>query len=156
VPEVVAKLRASRLGAVFAAWVERNWKRLIAEPRLKDTSVPGTKSAGGGAAGTQPTTSNEPLKTARRIQEKSTAAKPQWTLGSGKSAQKWQNQMQRRGWTPQQIDDAMANGQQFPAVNNLNPAHSATRYINPQTGRSVVVDDATHEVIHVGGDGFKY
>jgi hypothetical protein len=46
------------------------------------------ESAGGGAAGTQPMTSNQPLTTARRIQEKSTAAKPQWTLGSGKSAQK--------------------------------------------------------------------
>ncbi len=32
----------------------------------------------------------------------------------------------------------------------------ATRYINPTTGQSVVLDDVTKEVIHVGGPGFKY
>lgn len=31
-----------------------------------------------------------------------------------------------------------------------------TRYVHPETGRSVVVDDVSKEVIHVGGDGFKY
>jgi hypothetical protein len=50
----------------------------------------------------------------------------------------------------------MQKGQQFKAVNNVNPGNAATRYVNPQTGRSVVVDDVTREVIHVGGDGFKY
>jgi len=33
---------------------------------------------------------------------------------------------------------------------------SATRYVHPRIGRSVVVDDATGEVFHVGGDGFEY
>ena len=47
-------------------------------------------------------------------------------------------------------------GQCFPAVNKVNPGNSATRYVHPTTGRSVVVDDVTHEVIHVGGDGFLY
>jgi hypothetical protein len=28
--------------------------------------------------------------------------------------------------------------------------------VHPRTGRSVVVDDATGEVFHVGGDGFEY
>jgi RHS repeat-associated protein len=79
-----------------------------------------------------------------------------WTLGSGKSQQKWQNQMQNRGWTPDQIDEAIAKGRRFPAKNNINPSNTATRYINPTTGRSVVLDDATGEVIHVGGDGFGY
>jgi hypothetical protein len=32
----------------------------------------------------------------------------------------------------------------------------ATRYIYPATGKSVVVDNATGEVFHVGGEGFKY
>jgi hypothetical protein len=71
VPEVVAKLRTSRLGAVFADWVERNWQRLITEPRLKDTTVPGTKS-GGGSGGSHSTTSNEPLKVTKRVPEKQT------------------------------------------------------------------------------------
>jgi len=34
-------------------------------------------------------------------------------------------------------------------------AHGATRFVNPTTGRSVVVDNVTSEVIHVGADGFS-
>lgn len=64
--------------------------------------------------------------------------------------------MQHRGWTPDQITEAVEHGQQFPAVNNVNPANGATRYVHPTTGRSVVVDQVTGEVIHVGGDGFVY
>ena len=36
----------------------------------------------------------------------------------------------------------------------MNPGNSATRYVHPETGRSVVLDDVTREVIHVGGEGF--
>jgi hypothetical protein len=64
--------------------------------------------------------------------------------------------MAQRGWTPQQITEALQNGQQFPAVNKVNPANAATRYVHPTTARSVVVDSITGEVIHVGGDGFVY
>jgi len=84
------------------------------------------------------------------------ASKPTWNLGGPKSTTKWANQMAQRGWTPQQIDEAIAGGQKFSAPNNINPGNSATRYVHPQTGRSVVVDDVTHEVLHVGGNGFKY
>jgi filamentous hemagglutinin len=79
-----------------------------------------------------------------------------WTLGEGKSSAKWAGQMERRGWTPKQIDEALISGQKFPAQNNLNPANGATRYVHPETGRSVVIDNKTGQVIHVGGDGFKY
>jgi hypothetical protein len=79
-----------------------------------------------------------------------------WTLGSFKSQQKWTNQMAQRGWGVEQIDEAILSGQQFRAVNNINPHNPATRYVHPVTGRSVVIDDVTHEVIHVGGDGFVY
>jgi hypothetical protein len=82
--------------------------------------------------------------------------KPKWNLGEHKSARKFQNQMQKRGWTPEQIDEAMSSGKKFPAQNNVNPENTATRYVHPETGRSVVVDDVTKEVLHVGGDGFKY
>ncbi|MCI0462167.1 MAG: hypothetical protein L0Z62_34885 [Gemmataceae bacterium] len=64
--------------------------------------------------------------------------------------------MRSRGWTPDQITEAIQAGSKVPAVNQVNPANSATRYIHPTTGRSVVVDDVTGEVIHVGGDGFVY
>ncbi|MGH7139994.1 MAG: colicin E5-related ribonuclease [Pirellulales bacterium] len=64
--------------------------------------------------------------------------------------------MARRGWTPQEISEAIQNGQRFKAVNNVNPGNAATRYVHPATRRSVVVDNITGEVIHVGGDGFVY
>lgn len=32
----------------------------------------------------------------------------------------------------------------------------ATRYVHPKTGKSVVVDNRTGEIFHVGGKGFKY
>ena len=38
----------------------------------------------------------------------------------------------------------------------MNKSNSATRYVHPTTGKSVVVDDVTREVLHVGGPGFKY
>lgn len=79
-----------------------------------------------------------------------------WTLGSFKSPARWQNQMQQRGWTPEQINEAVSSGQSFPAANNVNPGNGATRYVNPSTGRSVVLDAKTNEVLHVGGNGFKY
>ena len=64
--------------------------------------------------------------------------------------------MRSRGWTPAEITEAIQQGQTVPAANQVNPGNSATRYVHPTTGRSVVVDDVTGEVIHVGGDGFVY
>jgi len=81
---------------------------------------------------------------------------PKWKLGSNKSAAKWARQMKQRGWTDAQIDEALNSGQSFPAPNNINPANGATRFVNPSTGQSVVVDNVTGEVIHVGGPGFQY
>jgi RHS repeat-associated protein len=79
-----------------------------------------------------------------------------WKWGNHKTSQKAANQMAKRGWTDAQIDEAVRNGAQYPAPNNINPANGATRYVNPTTGRSVVIDNLTQEVLHVGGDGFQY
>ena len=77
-------------------------------------------------------------------------------MGANHSAEQWQRTMRRRDWTADQIEEAIRNGQRFTAVNNINPANGATRCVHPTTGRSVVLDDATGEVIHVGGNGFVY
>jgi colicin-like ribonuclease protein len=61
-------------------------------------------------------------------------------------------QMRKRGWTEAQILEALQT-QPIPTRGKRGPA---TRYVHPRTGRSVVVDDATGEVFHVGGDGFEY
>ena len=79
-----------------------------------------------------------------------------WTFGSNHSSAQWQSKMLNRGWTPEQITEAIATGPKFTAVNLVNPMNAATRHVHPTTGRSVVVDDVTREVIHVGGDGFVY
>lgn len=50
----------------------------------------------------------------------------------------------------------MTKGKSFDAVNMVNKANSATRYVHPTTGQSVVVDNVTTELLHVGGPGFKY
>jgi RHS repeat-associated protein len=81
---------------------------------------------------------------------------PQWVYGAFKSAQKWAGQLAKRGWTPAQITEAITSGKQFSAVNMVNKANSATRYVHPVTGRSVVVDNVTRELLQVGGDGFLW
>jgi len=50
----------------------------------------------------------------------------------------------------------VTKGKSFDAVNMVNKANSATRYVHPTTGQSVVVDNVTTELLHVGGPGFKY
>jgi RHS repeat-associated protein len=77
-----------------------------------------------------------------------------WTLGTHKSEITWQNQMNNRGWTSDQITEAIEKGEQFPAPNDVNPGNAATRYVNPTTGRYVVMDNVTHEILQLGGDGF--
>jgi hypothetical protein len=79
-----------------------------------------------------------------------------WEYGDHKSQTKWENQMKQRGWTEQQIDEAILSGKPYPTPNNINPDNGAIRYVHPTTGRSVVIDNVTGSILHVGGDGFKY
>jgi len=60
-----------------------------------------------------------------------------------------------RGWTEQQIAEAIKAGHQIPAMSKAT-GNAAIRYVHPQSGQSVVVDTVTNEVIHVGRQGFKY
>lgn len=64
-------------------------------------------------------------------------------------------QMDQRGWTQEEIQNAFDRGEQVPAINKATSG-PATRYINPDTGQSVIIDNTTGEVIHVGGPGFLY
>jgi hypothetical protein len=61
-------------------------------------------------------------------------------------------QMKQRGWTETQVREALATSG-VPAQGKEGPAR---RYIHPQTGQSVVTDNATGEIFHVGGAGFRY
>jgi Colicin E5 ribonuclease domain len=77
-------------------------------------------------------------------------------LGSHKSLQEWQNQLAQRGWTLELIEEAIASGRRYPAPNYINQGNTATRYVSPRTGQSVVVDDQTGEILHVGAPGYRY
>ncbi len=79
-----------------------------------------------------------------------------WVYGSFKSSNKWANQLAKRGWTEKQITEAITRGKSFNAVNNINKANKATRFVHPETGQSIVIDNVTKELLHVGGPGFKY
>ena len=67
---------------------------------------------------------------------------------------KWVNRFTGRGWTPDKVDEAILKGTQHKAPNYVNPKNSATRY--QYQGKSVVRDDVTEEILHVGGEDFKY
>ncbi len=79
-----------------------------------------------------------------------------WVYGAFKTEAKWAGQLSKRGWTVEQITEAVTKGKTFDAVNMVNKANSATRYVHPTTGQSVVIDNVTKELLHVGGPGFKY
>lgn len=72
-----------------------------------------------------------------------------------KAPDKLLRQMAQRGWSTTLIDEARRGGRSFRATNKETGA-PATRYVHPETGRSVVIEDGTGDVIHVGGDGFIY
>jgi RHS repeat-associated protein len=65
-------------------------------------------------------------------------------------------QMEARGWTKEDILEAFEKGQQSPAFNRLQGGTAATRYLNPTTGKAVTIDNATGQVIQVGGANFTY
>jgi hypothetical protein len=50
VPELVAQLRASKLGAGFAEWVSKNWQGLLTNPKLKPPSAKTSNQPATGAA----------------------------------------------------------------------------------------------------------
>jgi len=80
----------------------------------------------------------------------------QWSFGKFKSPLKWANQMAKRGWTTKQINEAIKSGKQFDAINMVNKGNRAIRYVHPKTGKSVVRDEVTKEILQIGGEGFKW
>jgi len=79
-----------------------------------------------------------------------------WKFGAFKSMTKWENQMAKRGWTRQSIEEALTLGERFPAVNLVNKGNGAARFVHPVTGQSVVIDTVTGEILQVGGPGFVW
>jgi hypothetical protein len=86
--------------------------------------------------------------------ENGAAADAEWTLGNFKSPERWATQIAKRDWTPEDITNTIANGEQYPAPNRVNPRNTATRYQDPSSGRFVVKDDVTNEILQISGPRF--
>ena len=65
---------------------------------------------------------------------------------------KLRRQMRKRGWTETSIREALATTP-IPAGGKLGPAW---RFVHPSTGQSVVVDQASGEIFHLGGQRYRY
>jgi len=140
------------------SWYERNEDWIV--PAAVGTAAVGVAIATGGAAlpaeAAEGTALFEEAESAAAATEgAATAEDTGWTLGDFKSDETWANQMASRGWTPEQIDEVIENGEQFPAPNNVNPGNPATRYMDLTTGRFVVMDNATGEILQISGDNFE-
>jgi hypothetical protein len=72
VAALVSKLRASQLGDGFATWVEKNWKDLVKNPRLRPKALAG----GGGALAAEAESSAKPSKAPKRPEEPPAAESP--------------------------------------------------------------------------------
>ena len=79
-----------------------------------------------------------------------------WKPGSFKSSQKWTNQFINRGWTKEQVTETIKTGKNYQQINRIHPKNGATRFQNKETGKSVVIDNKTYELLQVGGEGFKW
>ena len=64
--------------------------------------------------------------------------------------------MQKRGWTVAEIHEAYDKGTAYPAVDETANSTAATRFVHPTNGKSVVINNATGRIIHVGGKDFLY
>ena len=78
-----------------------------------------------------------------------------WTLGAFKSAEKWASQISKGSWTPDAITNMIETGIQSCVENRVNPGNSATQYLNSDTGRFVVQDDVTGEILQVSRPNFE-
>lgn len=58
--------------------------------------------------------------------------------------------MRRRGWTQEQVYEAIQSGKPFPRPDG------SVRYLHPQTGKSVVIDSQTGKIYQVGKKGFAF
>lgn len=64
--------------------------------------------------------------------------------------------LSKRGWVVNEIQEAYDKGVSYPEVDLTAGAAPATRFVHSTTGKSVVLNNATGRVIHVGGTGFQY
>jgi RHS repeat-associated protein len=70
----------------------------------------------------------------------------------------WGQYMAKRGWTVEEINQTISTGVRatHTDVNYLNAGNPMSIITNPQTGKSLIIDNVTKEIIMLGQKGFKY
>lgn len=77
-----------------------------------------------------------------------------WKLGSHKSNLKWKNRIEKRKWTADQITNTLKTGKRTKATNKVNKGNRAIMYTNPKTGKFLVRDEVTKEILQISDDNF--
>ncbi|MEM7617634.1 MAG: colicin E5-related ribonuclease, partial [Pseudomonadota bacterium] len=75
----------------------------------------------------------------------------EWEFDKNKSETRWNNQKEKRGWTDEQITEAIKHGDAFPAINKRTGGN-ATRY--EHNGKYVVRDNTTKDIIQISDADF--
>jgi hypothetical protein len=60
-----------------------------------------------------------------------------------------------RGWTLNDVIETLNSPEKYQAMDyRTTPYQPATRYVNPSTGKFIVVNDETGELVQVSGEDF--
>jgi RHS repeat-associated protein len=84
-----------------------------------------------------------------------TGARPSAPPNLAKLSPKIENDMAERGWTQQDIQNVYQNGSTSTAIDRTAGGQPATQYLDPATGKFIVVNNTTGNVIQVSGPGFR-
>ena len=70
----------------------------------------------------------------------------------------WGKYMGNKGWTPDEIQQTLIKGKWKPhlGTNHMNPGNPMRLVTNPYTGKSLIIDNVTREIIQLGRKGYRY
>ncbi|WP_306143126.1 RHS repeat-associated core domain-containing protein [Roseibium sp. MMSF_3412] len=150
---------------IYKHWLDRNPDLCLIPPGLPNTNdnKPGIGHNGGpplnkndgnenDGDGKPPTPPGPPVLPSDNMGGNDTDSNlPQYS-GDLSYSSKVATQMKKRGWTEKMVREALIT-EGIPATGKNGPA---TRYVHPTTGNSVIKDNATGEIFHVGGTGYLY
>ena len=79
----------------------------------------------------------------------------EWKFGRHKQAEKWARRIEKWDWTPERITDLIKNGERYRVENRVNRGNAAIQYSDPKTGRFVVRDEVTREILQISRPDYK-
>jgi len=76
-------------------------------------------------------------------------------LGDHKSSATWRNQLEKGGWTPEEINRVKDSGQTSIVGDNFGTNRILRQYFDRNTGKYFVEDPAKGEIIHISRPGYR-